>query len=364
MIDDKWFHSYLSNRGQQVYVNGILSSNICKVKHGTPQGSILGPLLFIIFINDLPNCLEHSTPLFYADDTNLLISGKDCNDLVKKGNEELENISNWLRSNMLSLNVTKTQAVLFRTPNTRIPTNMSKLFLTGHELTLADSTEFLGVTITKSLSWKKHMISLKSKLRRNTGVCRKIKNQVGPGAMLNLYHSMIAGHVRRDIATWCHGNTSLKNTIENICQRFLKMTLPHANSNNIHDMMAINQIMTVDQILFYEIAIIMFKIHNDIFPECFKSFFVPTMHQMTTRSRRCFSFDKPRIQLTKQALNYKGTIIWNNLPNDVKYSNNDNSRSSFKSLNAFKKSLKNFIINSGSMEISFILSQIINPRFY
>ena len=85
---------------------------------------------------------------------------------------------------------------------------------------------------------------------------------------------------------------------------------------------------------------------------------------MTTQSRGCFSFDKPLIQLTKQVLNYKGTIIWNNLPNDVKYSNNDTSNISFKSLNELKKSLKNFIFNSGSTEISFIFSQITNPTLY
>ena len=106
-LSNKWFESYLTNRTQVVQVNGVLSSNICKVKYGTPQGSILGPLLFLIYISDLPACLEYSKPLFYADDTNLLLSATLCGDLISKGNAELENISEWVTSNKLSLNATK-----------------------------------------------------------------------------------------------------------------------------------------------------------------------------------------------------------------------------------------------------------------
>ena len=100
-IAKKWFESYLSNSKQQVQINGVLSSNICHVSHGTPQGSILGPLLFLIYIADLPNCLEHSTPLFFADDTNLLLSATLCEDLILKGNRELQNIHVWVNCNYL-----------------------------------------------------------------------------------------------------------------------------------------------------------------------------------------------------------------------------------------------------------------------
>ena len=156
-VANKWFKSYLSNRKQLVCVAGHLSSTILDVEYGAPQGSILGPLLFLIYINDLPSCLEHSTPVFYADDSNLLISDSNCQTLIRKGNEDLANVQNWILSNKLALNIGKTQAIIFRTPNTRIPSNLSKLKIGENEIKLAEKTEFLGVIITKSLSWKLNM---------------------------------------------------------------------------------------------------------------------------------------------------------------------------------------------------------------
>ena len=104
----KWFNSYLSERKQQCWVNGNLSSTKT-IKCGVPQGSILGPLLFLIYINDLPNCLKHSNPRMSPDDTNIITTSKSITKLIQFTNIDLKNISDWLLANKLSLNVTKTE---------------------------------------------------------------------------------------------------------------------------------------------------------------------------------------------------------------------------------------------------------------
>ena len=119
-------------------------SNIRSVIHGTPQGSILGPLLFLIYINDLPNCLQHSYPIFFADDTTLLLDNISGEKLIEKGNADLVNIQNWLISNKLALNVSKTQAVIFKTPNTHLPPNLSQLKLETENVQIVTDTKFLG----------------------------------------------------------------------------------------------------------------------------------------------------------------------------------------------------------------------------
>ena len=103
-----WFISCLTRRTQQVCCNGVASSNINKINLSVPQGSILGPLLLIIYVNDFPNCLKYVTSLSFADDTSIFISGKTAQTLFDKGNDELGNIDNWLVANKLSLNANKT----------------------------------------------------------------------------------------------------------------------------------------------------------------------------------------------------------------------------------------------------------------
>ena len=107
-----WFKSYLSNRQQIVIYNGV-SSGTKVLKCGVPQGSILGPLLFLIYINALADICKPTMPIFFADDSNLFINGKDASKIELELNEELSNIASWLKINKLSLNVDKTQFMIF-----------------------------------------------------------------------------------------------------------------------------------------------------------------------------------------------------------------------------------------------------------
>jgi hypothetical protein len=103
-----WFKSYLSDREQQCLVNGHLSSPR-KIKCGIPQGSVLGPLLFLLYINDMPDSLKYSIPSLYADGTEIYLSSKDCDDIVIKINLDLENIRKWMLRNKLQIHPTKSK---------------------------------------------------------------------------------------------------------------------------------------------------------------------------------------------------------------------------------------------------------------
>ena len=107
-----WFTSYLSNRSQFVTYNGV-KYNLNNVKCGVPQGSILGPLLFLLYINDLSFACKRTFPVLFADDSNLFLSGKNTDQVQQMINDELKDIVIWLRANKLSLNISKPHYMLF-----------------------------------------------------------------------------------------------------------------------------------------------------------------------------------------------------------------------------------------------------------
>ena len=163
----EWFRSYLQNRKQFVYINGH-SSPVQPIDVGVPQGSVLGPLLFILYINDLQyaSVLES---ILYADDSNLFISGKDIRKTCAIINNELNKINSWFLANKLKLNIEKTSYMIFRTRNKRIDSQNINIHIAGIRIPLVHSTKFLGVTLDDHLTWKNHV----------EGVCCKVSRAIG-----------------------------------------------------------------------------------------------------------------------------------------------------------------------------------------
>ena len=147
-----WFNGYLSSRKQYVTYNGI-SSYTKTVSCGVPQGSILGPLLFLIYINDLSNVCKYSTPILYADDANLFLNGMDLNEMENAINANLKQVSLWLKVNKLSLNVKMTHFIVFT--NKSKTCHQFKIIMVGEVLKEVSSTKFLGVIIDKKNNFEK-----------------------------------------------------------------------------------------------------------------------------------------------------------------------------------------------------------------
>ena len=155
----KWFDSYLSDRQQKCVVNGELSGARA-VTCGVPQGSLLGPLLFLIYINDLPNCLSKALPRMYADDTSISIAASSLPELASVLNTELANLHEWLNVNKLSLNIAKTELMLIgsrqRLASSTIGHSLT-VQIEGHEIDRVPHTKSLGLYINQNLSWSKHV---------------------------------------------------------------------------------------------------------------------------------------------------------------------------------------------------------------
>ena len=183
--------------------------------------SILGPLLFLIYVNDFPQCITKGKTITFADDTNLFFTEKCYNSVFKKANQELKLVDNWLLSNKLSVNINKTSSIVFHTPNTPLPVS-NNLYLRGKALNRVESLRFLGITVHEHLSWKPHMELLLQKIRINTAVVRRIQHYLNQEILLLLYNSMVKSHLQYCILTWCNGNKTLLQTLQRAANKFIR----------------------------------------------------------------------------------------------------------------------------------------------
>ena len=170
----KWFKSYLADRSQSVLLNGVMSEPR-RVDYGVPQGSILGPLLFNIYVNSLPAAGKRSRVILYADDAVLIFSASTSQDLKENLEHDFDLVSNWYSENRLSLNVKKTKFLLAGSkkrlltfPDTELQSS------NGAQIERVHSCKYLGVTLDDKWSWKLHIRDLARKLGHRLSVFNRI----------------------------------------------------------------------------------------------------------------------------------------------------------------------------------------------
>ena len=196
----KWFQSYLQNRSQFVTVNDV-HSFIKHITTGVPQGSILGPLLFLIYINDLHKCIKHSNTYHFADDTNLLHINASLKKLNRNINSDLSSLVNWLRANKISLNTKKTEIVIFKSRHKQITKNLN-FRLSGQKVIPVQTVKYLGLKLDESLSFTPHLNELSLKLSRSNGMLSKIRHYVNYETLINIYHAIFGSHLRYGCQVW------------------------------------------------------------------------------------------------------------------------------------------------------------------
>ena len=309
-----WFDSYLSNRSQYVELNGCKSARL-PLKTGVPQGSILGPLLFLLYINDLPSASNLKCVTF-ADDTNLLIKGKNLEKMAAELNGELENISDYFKANQLKLNPKKTKAVIFRRKSLPLNHEKIQIVLDGVPLVICNDAPFLGITIDGTLSWEKHCTNVANKISRNNSMLNRVKNILPPPTLKILYHSFIQPQIMYGVPAWggCSAQSSKrivsiqKRAIRTITKSYFSAhTEPRMKKlgllkfNDLYE----QQCLTLTHDCFYGRA-----------PISIKNFFGQTSseHNLRGATQNPFNLKIPNFK-TRAASNsysYKGPVLWNN----------------------------------------------------
>ena len=179
------------------------------MKFGVPQGSVLGPLLFLIYINDLHKSIKFSTVHHFADDTNLLYISKNLNEIQKKINKDLKFLCTWLRANKISLNASKTELIIFRDPKKKMTQDL-KIKINGKKLTPSISVKYLGIYIDHHLNWKTQQTNLSPKLGRAVGMLCKIRHFVNIETLHMIYYGIFSSILMYGSQIWGQQNNIVK----------------------------------------------------------------------------------------------------------------------------------------------------------
>ena len=191
---------YLQERYQYTSFNGINSETL-KISCGVPQGSCLGPLFFLLYINDLPMSSNFNITLF-ADDAYLALSSSDLETLERKTNIELCKVDRWFRQNRLSINYNKTFYMLF---NKHLKKNLSsnfQLFFNQKLLQRQQAVKYLGITIDDKLNWHTQLKSISLQLARCSGVFYRLRNLIPIHILKMIYFSLVCSRLQYGILSW------------------------------------------------------------------------------------------------------------------------------------------------------------------
>ena len=327
-LSQQWIRSFLKDRESFVSVEQH-ESNRTISNIGLPQGSIISPILFLIYINDLPKAPNNLHCTLFADDTTFAVSHPDFDTMTNLLNDELEKVADWFLSNRLTINVSKTELILHT--NRRQAVTNGQVLLDNSPIQFSEDCLFLGTVIDENLSFSKHVQHILKKISRNTGILFKIRDKLPLNARINFYHSFIYPYLAYSVVVW--GNTSYVHIKPLILQqkRIIRIISDAGYRDHTTPLFRRFSILKFTDIhRFFMLIFTRKAILNGSF-QC--------LHSVNTRNRDQAIPTYQRLSQTQRSVNFHGPSLWNSLPLDLK---------NIEKLPCFKKKLKLHILNEYS----------------
>ncbi|KAL5249657.1 hypothetical protein ACHWQZ_G018500 [Mnemiopsis leidyi] len=351
-IVKEWFRSYLTNRTQYVSINDTYSESK-SIDFGVPQGSILGPLLFVIYINDLPGISSLAKFILYADDANIIVSGSSLDEVSRKANELIGSLVDWVGVNGLSLNVKKTCYMIFS--RTRLNLDRFTISIDNTVIERKTRARFLGVIMDEKLTWAEHIKAIKAKMTRYIGVMYKLKRLLPVSARLQVFQSLVQSHLNFCSLVWGFASknhieslfTKQKQAMRTVMSGYVNYKYrdgnPPAHTKRAFES---HNVLTVHSIIVKNALILLHKVKHmpSLLPQSIKDLFPNNIPSLITTYDDCAEWLSTYNSSTfRPSVFYKGPML-----SITKQNTAITIPSSIFSLNVFKNSAKSELIKSQS----------------
>ena len=316
-----WFKSYLSDRKQFVEIEGV-KSNQQTITTGVPQGSVLGPLLFLIYMNDINEASSALNAILFADDSTFMSSINTVFPIQKidkqfenNMNIELEKIYNWLAVNKLSLNARKTKFMIFHTRGTKI-NYIPNICINGISIEKVQNFNFLGLTINENMSWKSHVDKIANKLSKYSGILGRLKYFLPENILKTIYCSIIQSNLNYSLLAWGYDCNRLVKLQKKII-RIITLSKYNAHTEPLFkklDLLTVKDMLKHNTLKFY------YRLKKQEVPDYFMSYKILTqeeIHGRNTRYKRLIPKNMTRTQTQQNCLRNFLPSIMNETSSDI-----------------------------------------------
>lgn len=321
-----WFKDYLTDRQQHIILNGEKSSTTT-VTLGVPQGSVLGPILFLIYINDISGIFPESKTILFADDMTLYLTGPSPDQLIHSANNELEKLHEWCLCNRLTINISKTYFMLF---TVKRDLNLPRLQINNQTISKTDKIKFLGVTYDDSLNFRYHTSNLTLKISRHIALLYQIKDFMPEDVIKAIYYAHIHPLLTYCNPIWCTTYATYLTPLKLQLKKIIRIITNSSYLEHTNPLFKDTKMLKLEDITKLAIGTLMYKNRNSM------QNLLP-FHEHNTRHRDNLSIPQHRLTKFQHSTSYLGPTVWNSLPLHVQEA---------PSAAIFKNRLKNHILSS------------------
>lgn len=337
-IEHTWFFSYLSERSQATFYQNTLSS-FTQITTGVPQGSVLGPILFLLFINDLANTPRHSVINLYADDTLIYVSDEDVNVAASLLQDDINEVVSWFTKNKLTTNVSKTCLIPIGTKSKLKHIHLPPLYANGVTLEWKQQCKYLGVVIDSSLSWRDHIDYVCCKLKPKVGLLSRLRHILPKEQLRMVYMTIIQSVLDYGLTLYGLSGKTLMSRVISFQKRCARLITGEFDINISSSLLfqELDLLSTSNRIKYF-LCISMYKCIHGLLPYYLSDNIMQMseIHLYSTRNELLLQLPSVRTNYMRRSLRFQGPLMWNSLPDNIRRSC---------TLPIFKKSLKDSLLH-------------------